>query len=400
MNSTNAKVQEKWKFLISIDSISRLDESNETSQVWNDFVKSTIPEYEAALKDGSVEPLPKMTSPVAGTKLPGEEVYSSESKTTVEEISPNLDTFSPRPVDADKIPSFASAMTLSASPTAASMFPVSPAKSQKSEHGANDRIWALFQREGFSRDFFQRVDVDAVAYSLLLFHRNILSGLPSSKWKFVSGEVLFAPIPASPLIEFFGSTENAHWLTHFIIHQILTSAGSKSRESDNGDDGRNINGSRTHVRSQLISRWAKVGDSSRRMGDECSWRAIMAALCSKSVARLEKAWKRVDSQSITIVKSWINDEFISGNQMIIPWCSDQRQKVLGLVPKIFAEKSQDWVFEPMRDSRTIYDSVCSAIASYSRESASPTDSNDEEGITRLSQFWQDASKSATPKSAQ
>lgn len=63
--------------------------------------------------------------------------------------------------------------------------------------------------------------------------------------------------------------------------------------------------SRTHTRSEVISVWARVGELCRQAGDEVSWRAIMAGLCARPVARLEKAWKRADPQALSAVESWV-----------------------------------------------------------------------------------------------
>ena len=65
----------------------------------------------------------------------GEDISSSDSITAVEEITPNLDTFSTRPTDVEKMPSLASAMSLTASQAAASSSLVSP---DGSEHSVND----------------------------------------------------------------------------------------------------------------------------------------------------------------------------------------------------------------------------------------------------------------------
>lgn len=64
--------------------------------------------------------------------------------------------------------------------------------------------------------------------------------------------------------------------------------------------------SRTHSRSEVISVWIKIAELCRSAGDECSWKAIAAALCARPVARLEKVWKRVDPLALAAIEGWIH----------------------------------------------------------------------------------------------
>ena len=59
---------------------------------------------------------------------------------------------------------------------------------------------------------------------------------------------------------------------------------------------------RAPSRSDVITAWAHIGELCRRTGDDCSWRAIMAGLCSRPIARLDKVWKRVHSDALRIVQ--------------------------------------------------------------------------------------------------
>ncbi|KAG6864408.1 hypothetical protein C0991_009715, partial [Blastosporella zonata] len=63
--------------------------------------------------------------------------------------------------------------------------------------------------------------------------------------------------------------------------------------------------SRTHSRTEVISVWARVGELCRLAGDECSFRAIAAALTCRPVARLDKVWRRVDRLALNAVEAWV-----------------------------------------------------------------------------------------------
>ena len=86
-----------------------------------------------------------------------------------------------------------------------------------------------------------------------------------------------------------------------IFSIALCSPGCRSEDRRGGGAGQT---SRTHSRSELISVWARVGELCRLAGDETSWRAIFAALCSRPIACLDKAWKRVNPQALAVIESW------------------------------------------------------------------------------------------------
>jgi hypothetical protein len=59
------------------------------------------------------------------------------------------------------------------------------------------------------------------------------------------------------------------------------------------------------TRSGVISMWVRVGEMCRVGGDECSWRAIMEAVCSRAVVRLNGAWRGVEGDVLRIVEAWV-----------------------------------------------------------------------------------------------
>ncbi len=61
---------------------------------------------------------------------------------------------------------------------------------------------------------------------------------------------------------------------------------------------------RTHARSMLVDKWILTAEYSLETGDEIAWRAIVAALTSPAVARLEKTWRRVEDPMVQLLRDW------------------------------------------------------------------------------------------------
>jgi hypothetical protein len=190
--------------------------------------------------------------------------------------------------------------------------------------------WAALEQEGLSRDVLLALDPHVVARSLTLFHRAVLEQAPDNPTvAFVDPAGL-----AGPCGQLFGSTEQPHWLTKLLLVQILgadtsSHAGAAGANGAGGEQAGPTT-SRTHSRSEVISVWARVGELCRAAGDECSWRAIVGALCSAPVARLDKVWKRVEAPALAAVEGWARMEGEGcevAEPRVTPWGGDIRQKL-------------------------------------------------------------------------
>ncbi|KAJ7659713.1 hypothetical protein DFH06DRAFT_1402750 [Mycena polygramma] len=105
--------------------------------------------------------------------------------------------------------------------------------------------------------------------------------------------------PSAPL---FGCDAAPHWLTRLLLVHLLGSDTSSATTQTPGGEQQGT--SRTYSRSEVISVWARVGELCRAAGDECTWRAIVAALCSAPVARLDKVWRRAEGPALAAVEGW------------------------------------------------------------------------------------------------
>ncbi|KAJ7077530.1 rho GTPase activating protein 22 [Mycena belliarum] len=212
-----------------------------------------------------------------------------------------------------------------ASPSSATTSPQSP---QPSRAGLSSRMpWAGLQTEGLSRDVLLALDPHIIARSLTLFHRAVLEQAPDHPTA-----AFLNPGAGGPSSPLFGSDVEPHWLTKLLLVQILgadTSAGTVYAGAPINGEQQPATTSRTHSRSEVITVWARVGELCRAAGDECSWRAIVAALCSAPIARLDKVWRRVEPTASAAVEGWARMEG-EGSEVraprVTPWGGNIRQR--------------------------------------------------------------------------
>lgn len=303
----------------------------EAWQTWWSKTLPDVPYVSKSLADSAVSP----SMQVLHTSSP--DPAASPSKKG-QEFSPNLGTFSPRPeANNGRMLSLLDALNDSRE------------GGTKSSKQQGSSLRNTLQRAGLTRDVLVGLDPQLVARSLFLFNQRALHEYVPvhitadlcfeqvSREASSTGNVQEAPTaqppPSSPLRLFTGSEEQPHWLTKAILLQILISDSpgrpmtSGSMSTSRFSDDRAAVSSRTHSRSEVISAWARIGELCRRTGDECSWRAIFAALCSRPIARLDKVWKRVDGDAVRAVQSWIYGHDGSPPALIpetksIPWAAE------------------------------------------------------------------------------
>ena len=201
--------------------------------------------------------------------------------------------------------------------------------------------WAALEKEGLSRDVLLASDPRVLAQSLTLYHRTVLEHAPDNVTAssiLSPGDAAESEFDAPSLRPLFGTEEQPHWLTKLVLLQVLgsdTSTGlvsavpaasssmasvstpiSPSGSSRRSEERNPLTSSQSHAhtpsrphvpsRSDVISAWIRIGELCRQAGDECSWRAILSALCSRPVARLDKVWRRVDFQALALVEGWVH----------------------------------------------------------------------------------------------
>ncbi|KAG2142278.1 uncharacterized protein EDB93DRAFT_1088823 [Suillus bovinus] len=363
---------------------------------WDVWRKETIPAF--SWNESSASGMPKSTSTQAVfAPSPNPGIYSPSMTGTT--FSPNLGTFSPRPGDDAKMVSLMEALGTGLQASASPVKPL-PSRQQRSQHPFTDpkqRVWTLLTQDGFTREVLSLLDPTTVAHSLRVFHQRILQQLPDN---LTADHILkadsdpiaspdsgdCAPAGSSPSAALFGSDDRPHWLTRLLLMQILGADSSCSSGVE-----RNAS-SRTHSRSEVISMWARIGELCRVAGDECSWMAISAALCSRPVARLSKAWRRADRQSIMSVESWIYPggdgqvAFING-PLLTPWGGEVRDRAKYFLEQAREERTDEvWAAKPLLQTRNLFEGFRTKISLCPRNTLTDNLPHD---VEKLLSFWQD-----------
>ena len=369
---------------------------------WQEFTSSTIPNFNLALcsTNGGV---PKSASTQGVYTLSPNPNFGSPQIDGTSTISPNLGTFSPRPQDS-KMASLIGALETPGIPTSSLGKPLNP-RQQRPPLPFTDtverppKIWAMLAQDGFSREVLSLLDPHVIAFSLQTFHRRAFQDLPDN---LTADHVLGADV--SPGVtddthevqtefphssRFFGSDDRPHWLTKLLLMQIL---GSDSSNTNNSHLDRL---SRTHSRSEVVSIWARVGELCRIAGDECSWKAISAALCSRPVARLTKAWRRADRQSVIAVESWIYPESnghvaTAKDPMITAWGGDTKEQIRYELDRARNEVDEHWATEPFLKAKDMFEGLRTRFALCSRIPAETASLSQD--IVKLVSLWEDMSE--------
>ncbi|TFK24708.1 rho GTPase activating protein 22 [Coprinopsis marcescibilis] len=281
--------------------------------------------------------------------------------------------------------------------------------------------WNVLHEEGLTKDLLVQLDPHLLARSLILFHRSILEQLPEN----LTADYLLPPFDATkkgslatPLATLCGTEEQPHWLTKLLLVQIfgvdgqvlttgyaagqqaqgLQSPGRRSEDGRSQQAAAATQTSRTHNRSEIISVWAKVGELCRRAGDECSWRAICAALCSRPVARLDKAWRRVDPQALAIVEMWSypssEGQLLTVNDpQVTPWGGDLKEQLAHELAKAKGESGTDQMLavSAFHKAKSIFEGFRAVFSLCPRNIVVAEDELGED-LKRMVAFWKEVAE--------
>ncbi|KAI9061367.1 hypothetical protein FKP32DRAFT_1594529 [Trametes sanguinea] len=306
-----------------------------------------------------------------------------------EEVSPNLGTFSPRPGEG-RMQSITEAFTESSPqkpgpPPALHPSTLSP-----------DALRLALEEEGLSRDVLLSLDPALIARSLFVAQQASLQKVPDN----FTADYVLGPAPREAgtppqthptLLPFTGSDDRPHWLTRLVLIQVLVPEPAGS-----GHGGPHMHSerptSRTHTRSDVISAWTRVGELARRGGDECSWRAIMAALCSRPVARLDKVWKRVDPEALSIVQCWVQilvrgDQPTATAPMAYPWAGDAERSIRQTLEKARGGDGDEWIVQNLREAREHFEGLRRTFALCTKRRSDVDSFKEAPGVDVLARHW-------------
>ncbi|KAH8103500.1 hypothetical protein BXZ70DRAFT_925997 [Cristinia sonorae] len=348
-----------------------------------------------SLPDVALGPRPTTVPQSSSTQA----MYAVSPQTSGTEFSPDLGAFSPRP-EHDRIMSLVDALG-----NTTGMKPPTP-KAPKVK-----KPWQIaLGRTGLTREVLLSLDQQAIARSLCVFHEGALQKLPLS----ITADTCLDPAvednggdAISPLEDpdvlkpFVGNDEQVHWLTKTVLLQILIS-DTPGRNSSSGGPGTNegfTGTSRTHSRSEVISAWARIGEICRRTGDECSWKAIFNALCSRPIARLDKVWKRVDGDAVRAVHSWVypneSGEIASTSEAkTVPWAGDHVVRFKQALEEARVAESNEFKVGSLSRARRTFETLRMEMSLCSRQTKQPNPSESED-VTALAEYWQSVSEGNT-----
>ena len=321
--------------------------------------------------------------------------------------SPNTNTFSPRPNEDPRMASLLGALSVQdvpPSPSKKASLELRNFEHQQSLRSGARMPWAALQQEGLSRDVLLLLDPNLIAHSLILFHRSVLQQTPenlTASFVICSESSAQDAWSCSPL---FGSDDQPHWLTKLLLIQILgvdTSTGtvqsqqlaSPGRKSEEHNTTGSQQTSRTHSRSEVISVWTRVGELCRLAGDQCSWRAIFAALCSRPVARLDKAWKRVDPLALAAIESWVypgsDGEAVGVKEpKVTPWGGDIRERLKDELAKASGDGGEhSFGVESFETARALFEGFRTSFSLCPRRVL--IDGEEGEDVRKMVEYWQD-----------
>ncbi|CUA76422.1 breakpoint cluster region [Rhizoctonia solani] len=210
------------------------------------------------------------------------------------------------------------------------------------------KLGHTLDRDRLSRDIFLKVPSGTIAKALRVLNQIFLvqavHGSHSTPDHVVLSPSRYFHLPrgTDPASLFSGSDDVPHWLTRLVMTQVLSpdmighelpasdTAGSIGTAAGQGigiiPEGVRV--SRTHTRAAVLCKWIRLGELARVNGDECSWRAIQAAVCSRAIARLERVFRRMSDEEREIVSVWARDErVIQPDHRCTPWESDVRERI-------------------------------------------------------------------------
>ena len=377
---------------------------------WDEWRKDVIPSVSAAIVqhiDDPPTPLPTSSSLQA--------LYMPTPL-----ASPNIGTFSPRPGDSPTtvmsvMDAFGGGMNpipttvvVPPSPSSRSDFrfldhqglhpAMAMTQSQPSKNRTAPPSWMnTLDMEGLSRDVLLTIDPNLIARSLTLFHKSVLEHTPENLTAqyILSSDSSTNPSSFPIFAPFFGSDERPHWLTKLMLMQILGADTSNNhRTSSSRAEASAPGGGRAHSRSEIITAWIRVGERCRLTGDECSWRAILSAICSAPVARLERVWKKIDPTVYAIVESWIlpapDGEPIGVKEpRTTPWGAGVDVLIKEELVKARGSDSEEALrVAPLDKTRRLFEGFRTSVSLCPRRMALGEDDSGEEA-RKLVTYWRD-----------
>ncbi|QRW25524.1 breakpoint cluster region [Rhizoctonia solani] len=92
-------------------------------------------------------------------------------------------------------------------------------------------------------------------------------------------------------------------------------------------------------KAAVLCKWIRLGELARVNGDECTWRAVQAAVCSRAIARLERVFRRMSDEEREIV-----------NYKCTPWESNVRERIAQEMVRARLKGGELWHVKPFENA--------------------------------------------------
>ncbi|KAI0090890.1 hypothetical protein BDY19DRAFT_887550 [Irpex rosettiformis] len=323
------------------------------SIAWESWRQSTIPDFPSDFVASSKPSRPSSLATANSLVANLEATFAKQPSNSL--TSPNVGTFSPRPENDDRITSLLDAL----GDTSGGM-----RRERSKAQAPVVKPWHIaLENSGLTRELLFGLDTQLIACSLFVFNQRSLQQLPDvvpataclAAELDAEADISDGLSPVSAFVPFLGSDEHPHWLTKLVLLQVLISDSPNSSQygSLHGLSMDERHGPpRSYSRSDVISCWARIGELCRRTGDECSWKAIFAALCSHPLARLDKVWKRVDHDALRLVQSWVYPHDRGAPATVtdvkhIPWVGDRVAQIKDSLGSAQGHEGAEWNVAPL-----------------------------------------------------
>ncbi|CAE6383766.1 unnamed protein product [Rhizoctonia solani] len=299
-------------------------------------------------------------------------------------VSPYVGAFSPRPNEAgafESIPTRSPRLAPSISthaliPPPGTVIPVNAITPETiSDFSARpSKLGNTLDRDRLSRDIFLKIPSATIAKALRVLNQVFLvqavhgSGSTSEYVSLSPSRYFRLPRGTDPASLFSGSDEVPHWLTRLVMTQVLSpdmvghelpasdTAGSIGVAAGHGAGiiPEGVKVSRTHTRAAVLCKWIRLGELARVSGDECTWRAIQAAVCSRAIARLERVFRRMSDEEREIVSAWARDDRpIQYGHRCTPWESNARERIGREIERARVKGGGSWHVKPFENAWSI-----------------------------------------------
>lgn len=385
------KQEQEEKVMMLADEYLRFHERPVDEEAWERWREETIPRFTSWRERQAVSGLQIGGMPSSSST---QAMFVPTPTLGAESISPNLGTFSPRPDSSHPAHSIFEALD---SPIMLSSTTAKPVTQQNQTKAI---VWAALDRDGFTKEVLTRMDPHLIASSLNFFNRGLWEMTPEnlSPNSFFGSDCEDAE--GEEFQAFFGTESNPHWLTKTVLLQIFgQDTPIQSRGASSLGVGDSRSSTKSGSRADILMNWIRIGELSRQLGDECSWMAICAALFSRPVARLERAWKRLDPMALTIAESWVypgpeGGPATAGEPKQTPWGGVAKEKLRECFDRVKeSDPGRSWAVKPLFEVRQVWEglkasfSLCPRKTDWGRLERG-RGMEEGESVTRMVSLWQ------------